>query len=114
MQETGDADAVHSGLSLAESLVAAGVPAAVVTLGARGAVVAAPEGSSHVPPVAAEAVDTTGAGDAFVGAAAAGLAEGMTLQEAAGLAVVVAAQSVQRYGAQQSYPWGKGAAPEIP
>lgn len=114
VQETGDADAVHSGLSLAESLVTAGVPAAVVTLGARGAVVAAPEGSSHIPPVAAEAVDTTGAGDAFVGAVAAGLAEGMTLQQAAGLAVVVAAHSVERYGAQQSYPWRKGAAPAIP
>jgi ribokinase len=101
---------VRSGLSLAASLVSCGVAAAVVTLGARGAVVAESGGSFHVPPVAVEAVDTTGAGDAFVGAVAAGLAEGMTLREAGELAVAVAAQSVASYGAQQSYPWRTGAA----
>lgn len=104
-----DGDPVRSGLSLATSLVSSGVAAAVVTLGARGAVVAEQGSSIHVPPVAVEAVDTTGAGDAFVGAAAAGLAEGMTLREAAELAVAVAAQSVMSYGAQESYPWRAGA-----
>lgn len=108
-----DADAVHSGLTLAKSLVAAGVAAALVTLGARGAVVAAPEGASYIPPVPVEAVDTTGAGDAFVGAVAAGLAEGMTLEGAAGLAAGVAARSVKGYGAQQSYPWREGVAPAL-
>ena len=101
---------VRSGLSLAASLVSCGVAGAVVTLGVRGAVVAESGGSIHVPPVAVEAVDTTGAGDAFVGAVAAGLAEGMTLRKAGELAVAVAAQSVTSYGAQQSYPWGTGAA----
>lgn len=101
---------VRSGLSLAASLVSCGVAAAVVTLGARGAVVAESGSSIHVPPIAVEAVDTTGAGDAFVGAVAAGLAEGMTLHEAGELAVAVAAQSVTSYGAQQSYPWRTGAA----
>lgn len=103
-----DADTVRSGLALAESLLSAGVQSAVVTLGARGAVVGETRGSVHVPPVTVDAVDTTGAGDAFVGAVAAGLAEGLTLHAAAELAVAVAAQSVVSYGAQQSYPWRSG------
>lgn len=102
-------DPVQSGMSLGMSLVTRGIAAAVVTLGARGALVAEAAGPTHVPPIAVDAVDTTGAGDAFVGALAAGLAEGMTLLEASELAVTVAAQSVTGYGAQQSYPWREGA-----
>ncbi|WP_461165098.1 ribokinase [Arthrobacter sp. R4-81] len=108
-----DADAVRSGLALADSLVSAGVQSVVVTLGARGAVVGETRGSVHVPPVAVDAVDTTGAGDAFVGAVAAGLAEGLSLHAAAELAVAVAAESVVSYGAQQSYPWRSGSSPAL-
>lgn len=108
-----DDDAVHIGVALADSLVSSGIPSAIVTLGARGAVVGRSEGSVHVPPVAVDAVDTTGAGDAFVGAVAAGLAEGLTLHAAAELAVAVAAQSVISYGAQESYPWRSGNAPAL-
>lgn len=111
--EMHDDSTVRIGLALADSLVSAGVPSAVVTLGARGAVVGEVRGSVHVPPVAVDAVDTTGAGDAFVGAAAAGLAEGLTLHAAAELAVAVAAQSVIAFGAQQSYPWRSGSAPAL-
>jgi ribokinase len=111
--EMHDDDILRSGLALADSLVAAGVQSVVVTLGARGAVVGETPGSVHVPPVAVDAVDTTGAGDAFVGAVAAGLAEGLTLHAAAELAVAVAAQSVISYGAQQSYPWRSGSAPAL-
>ncbi|MGX9900663.1 ribokinase [Arthrobacter sp. SA17] len=111
--EMRDADTVRSGLALADSLVSAGVQSVVVTLGARGAVVGEAQGSLHVPPVAVDAVDTTGAGDAFVGAVAAGLAEGLSLHAAAELAVDVAAQSVVSYGAQQSYPWRSGSSPAL-
>lgn len=108
-----DDDAVRIGVALADSLVSSGIPSAIVTLGVRGAVVGRSEGPVHVPPVAVDAVDTTGAGDAFVGAVAAGLAEGLTLHAAAELAVAVAAQSVISYGAQESYPWRSGNAPAL-
>lgn len=49
-------------------------------------------------------VDTTGAGDAFVGAAACEPARGADLRAAVGFATAVAALSVQRLGAQSSYP----------
>jgi ribokinase len=76
----------------------------VVTLGERGAAVA-PVGASatlvDAPP--AEAVDTTGAGDAFVGAFAVGLALGWSPIEAARLGCAAAADSVTRLGTQASY-----------
>jgi ribokinase len=95
---------VSDGTELALALAAAGLPAVVVTLGARGAVVA-DGGILHVPAPAVDAVDTTGAGDAFVGAMAAWLARGLPLRQACELAAHVAARAVTGRGAQQSYPW---------
>ncbi|MEV2270691.1 ribokinase [Nonomuraea africana] len=57
-----------------------------------------------VPSPVVDAVDTTGAGDAFTGALAWRLALGDTLPEAAALAVKVGAAAVRREGAQSSYP----------
>ncbi|MCG2620790.1 ribokinase [Arthrobacter sp. I2-34] len=96
---------VPDGTALARALAAAGLAAVVVTLGARGAVLADGGGTVHVPAPAVAAVDTTGAGDAFVGAMAAGLASGLALQQACELAAEVAARTVTAPGAQQSYPW---------
>ncbi|HVW42328.1 MAG TPA: ribokinase [Amycolatopsis sp.] len=81
-----------------------GPRAAVVTLGARGALVLTADGAVEVPSPEVEAVDTTGAGDAFTGAFAAALAGGADLEAAAHRAVRVAAVSVTRRGAQPSYP----------
>ncbi|KAA9166681.1 ribokinase [Amycolatopsis acidicola] len=81
-----------------------GPSAAVVTLGAEGALVITAEGTAKIPSPKVEAVDTTGAGDAFTGALAAALAEGADLEAAARKAVRVAAISVTRHGAQPSYP----------
>ncbi|HEV7981101.1 ribokinase [Amycolatopsis sp.] len=81
-----------------------GPKSAVVTLGARGAIVVTPDGLTEVESPKVEAVDTTGAGDAFAGALAASLAEGASLADAARKAVKVAAFSVTRRGAQPSYP----------
>jgi ribokinase len=79
------------------------LPARVVlTRGAQGAVLL-PEGR-ELAPVPARAVDTTGAGDAFAGGLCAGLAAGAALEEAAQLAIVTAALSVEREGCQPSYP----------
>jgi ribokinase len=78
------------------------LPARVVlTRGAYGAVLL-PEGT-ELPAVPARAVDTTGAGDAFAGGLCAGLASGMSLEQAAQLALVTAAVSVERDGCQPSY-----------
>ncbi|WP_418605236.1 PfkB family carbohydrate kinase [Georgenia sp. SUBG003] len=57
-----------------------------------------------MPAVRVAALDTTGAGDSFVGALAVELAGGATLQEAVGLATKVAAVAVTRRGAQTSFP----------
>jgi ribokinase len=77
----------------------------VITLGAAGAVVA-PSGAPAVavpsPPV--EAVDTTGAGDAFVGTFAVALAAGSSPLDAARLGCTAGALSVQRSGTQTSFP----------
>jgi ribokinase len=76
----------------------------VITLGARGAVLADGTGVHEIPAPSVKPVDTTGAGDAFTGALAVGLASGQDLVRAAELAVRVAAVSVTRRGAQPSYP----------
>lgn len=81
-----------------------GPKAAVVTLGAKGAAVVTADGVTEVPSPKVEAVDTTGAGDAFAGALAASLAKGEELADAARKAVKVAAITVTRRGAQPSYP----------
>lgn len=90
--------------SAAGMLVAAGAKAVVVTLGAEGAVVVTHDQEVAIPAFPAQAVDTTGAGDAFVGNLAHGLAEGKSLVEAARFASAAAALSVQVEGAQPSMP----------
>ncbi|WP_414936560.1 ribokinase [Amycolatopsis sp. cmx-11-51] len=81
-----------------------GPKAAVVTLGAKGAMVVTAEGVTEVSSPKVEAVDTTGAGDAFAGALATSLAKSEGLADAARQAVKVAAITVTRQGAQPSYP----------
>ncbi|MFD8556357.1 ribokinase [Streptosporangium canum] len=89
----------------ARALLALGPRSVVLTLGARGAVVAGPGGVTEVPSPRVEAVDTTGAGDAFTGALAWRLAGGDDLVAATAFAVRVGAASVRRPGAQSSYPY---------
>jgi len=76
----------------------------VVTLGERGApVVPRGEAETWVAAPGVDAIDTTGAGDAFVGAFAVGLASGWSPVAAVGLACAAAADSVTRRGTQASY-----------
>jgi ribokinase len=89
-------------VTLARSIAAAG--AVVVTLGAEGAVVVEGDRAERVRAPQVEAVDTTGAGDAFCGALAEAMAGGATVVEAARWAVRVAAVSVTRPGAQGGLP----------
>jgi ribokinase len=77
----------------------------VVTVGAEGACWADPSGTGHVPaPTPSAVVDTTGAGDAFVGALAVQLASGAGLRDAVTVGVRAGTFAVQSPGAQSSYP----------
>ena len=79
----------------------------VVTLGSRGAALLGADGVvRRIPASAVRAVDTTGAGDAFIGAFAYGLAAGLTEEAAVGLGVRCATESVLRPGTQSSFPRG--------
>lgn len=88
----------------ASSLLGFGCRSAVLTLGAAGAVVADGNMTELLPAPVVSAVDTTAAGDAFVGALAMRLASGKTLVEAAEYAVRAGAAAVTRSGAQDSLP----------
>jgi ribokinase len=75
-----------------------------VTLGKRGVLALVDGNPLIVPGRAVNAVDTTGAGDCFVGAVAAQLAGGKSIHEALAYANVAASISVQRMGAAPSMP----------
>ena len=92
---------IDEAVALAKSLD--GPAAVVVTLGADGALVVADE-VTHVPAILVDAIDATGAGDAFCGALADGLARGSSLVEAAEWAVRVAGISTTGRGAQTGMP----------
>jgi len=74
-----------------------------LTLGARGALIAEAAGTVHVPPHPVTAVDTTGAGDAFIGSLAVFLAEGVAEKEAVARANLYAGLSTTRVGTQKSF-----------
>ncbi|MFI2028752.1 ribokinase [Streptomyces buecherae] len=88
----------------AAALLGRGSRSVVITLGPAGALAADRRGQTRVPGVPVEAVDTTGAGDAFTGALAWRLGTGDDLATAVRYAVRVGAAAVTRPGAQQSYP----------
>jgi ribokinase len=91
-------------VAAARNLVARGVPAVVVTLGAGGALIATGDDTIHVPAFSVEAVDTTGAGDAFSGGLAVALAQGRSLAEAVRFGNACGALAATRPGAQPSLP----------
>lgn len=78
--------------------------AAVVTLGSRGAAAIWADREMFVPSFAAEAIDTSGAGDCFCGAVAAAVDQGIGPERAMTLANAAAALSVQARGAAPSMP----------
>lgn len=80
------------------------VPAVVITLGEQGSVWSDGKGSFHTKAFAVNPVDTTGAGDAFVGALAASLADGLTPQGAMHFASATGALATTRPGAQEAMP----------
>ncbi|MCF3123216.1 ribokinase [Streptomyces arenae] len=114
------ADAGDAPEEWARGLLALGPRSVVITLGAEGALTADGTAGSfvRVPSPRVDAVDTTGAGDAFTAALAWRLGLGEDLATAAAYAVRVGAAAVTRKGAQDSYPTADelapAAAPEVP
>jgi ribokinase len=87
----------------ARSLVAKGIGTVIVTMGARGAMLVTHDATRIISSVRVDPVDTTGAGDAFVGAFARYHAAGESLEQALEYAVRYAADSVTRRGTQKAY-----------
>ena len=97
-------EGVEGALSAAPELLELGPRSAVITLGREGAVFSDGESTNHLPAPKVDAVDTTGAGDAFVGALAAKLAQKLPLKDAVAYAVRAGAAAVTRKGAQGALP----------
>ena len=90
-----------------------GARAVIATLGARGAIVVTATGVESIPAFQTQVVDTTGAGDCFVGALASQLAAGRTPAEAARFASAAASCSVERLGAAPAMPTGEEVAARL-
>lgn len=99
-----DPDADIDEEQAAKAVLERGPEAIVVTLGADGALVVTDDDSTTVPPIEAEVVDTTGAGDAFNGAFAVARGEGADLVAAAERGVAAGAAACTKRGAVPSLP----------
>jgi len=90
----------------AEYLLGKGMGRVIITLGNRGCLLAGEEGSELIPPFEVQSVDTTGAGDAFIGGFAVFLGEGVEEKEALRRANLYAALSTTKVGTQKSF-WNR-------
>jgi ribokinase len=97
-------EGVASAKKAALSLCARGVKTVVITLGSQGAVVSSGEGTAHVPGFAVHPIDTTAAGDAFIGGFAVATARGLPMNERLRFANACGALAVTKLGAQTSLP----------
>jgi ribokinase len=87
----------------AEKLMAGGIRRVIITLGANGSLLVAASVSEHVPAFAVKSIDSSGAGDAFIGSFAVFLAEGVTEFEAVRRANLYAGLSTTGVGTQKSF-----------
>jgi ribokinase len=94
---------VEDAKKCAEKLVAGGIRRVIITLGANGSLLAGRDGSEHVPAFAVNCVDSTGAGDAFIGSFAVFLGEGVPEKEAVRRANLYAGLSTTGVGTQKSF-----------
>lgn len=97
-------DSLSTAETAAARLIAMGAGKVIITLGSQGSLFADGTRFEHFPAAKVKAVDTTAAGDTFVGGFAAALAAGKSEAEAIRFGQVAAALSVTRAGAQPSIP----------
>ncbi len=97
-------DGVAAAKALQSQIASDGLSAVVLTLGQQGVLTYTQTQNTHLPAIAVEAVDTTGAGDAFSGALATALAEDKPLIEAVIFANAAGAAAVTTLGATPSMP----------
>ncbi|HPQ72138.1 MAG TPA: ribokinase [bacterium] len=97
----------------ARELLARGAANVLITLGEHGSLLVNDETVEHIPVEPVRAIDTTGAGDCFVGSLAFFLAAGLSLAEATRRANKIAAVSVQASGTQTSFPDAADLPPEL-
>jgi ribokinase len=95
---------IDTAFQAANRLLQQGVGTAIITLGGRGAVLITPSDSLYAPALPVDVMDTTAAGDTFVGAMAASLVSGEKMIEALSFAVCAGSLVVTRLGAQSSIP----------
>jgi ribokinase len=95
---------VEDAKKCAEKLVLGGVRRVIITLGANGSLLAGQGTSEHVSPFAVKSVDSSGAGDAFIGSFAVFLTEGVPELEAVRRANLYAGLSTTDVGTQKSFP----------
>ena len=96
-------DAVSAQLA-SNKLLARGVGAVLLTMGEHGVFIANSDTKKIIPGISVKVVDTTAAGDTFVGAFAVGIASGLSFEAASIEAQYAAALTVTRLGAQTSIP----------
>ena len=98
------ADSIEHAEQAARVLLERGAASVLITLGERGCLLVTADTVKHVPVAPVRAVDTTGAGDCFVGSLAFFLASGQPLEESIRRANVIASISVRASGTQTSFP----------
>ena len=94
---------VEDAKKCAGELLAHGIRRVIITLGVNGSLLASQAGSQHVPAFAVNSVDSSGAGDAFIGSFAVFLAEGVPEAESVRRANLYAALSTTGVGTQKSF-----------
>jgi ribokinase len=87
----------------AEKLLSGGVKRVIITLGANGSLLAGHDGMEHIPAFGVKSIDSTGAGDAFIGSFAVFLGEGSPEREAVRQANLYAGLSTTGVGTQKSF-----------
>src|SRR5688572_10574917 len=95
---------ISSAEKAAKILFDSGAQTVIVTLGANGALLVTKEIVKHIPPFKVNVVDTTAAGDAFIGGFASGLLQNKSLEESVRYGCACGALATTKFGAQPSLP----------
>ena len=106
-------DTIDQAVEAGRALLNKGAKIIIMTLGERGSLIIEKDSYKHIKTEAVKAVDTTGAGDSFIGSFGYFFAAGCDVEESVGKANRVAAVSVQKTGTQKSYPSAEELPPEL-